>query len=111
VASRAPLSDRLRRRRRFWFGFCIVALAYVAWAWIVGLAFTTGMPAAEMDWDADGAVTNREILQSAYAVTAQTTRTPMTSGLRVCRSYRWLGHADAQPIRVSCRTDVAAAAH
>ncbi|WP_242111027.1 EF-hand domain-containing protein [Luteimonas aquatica] len=94
--------SRLGRRRKFWFAACGVLLAYAAWAWYAGLAFSAGTRVEEMDWNGDGAVSTEEMLQSAYAVGVRT----MQQGARTCRSFYWIGKGEKQPFRVSCRTEV-----
>ena len=101
-----PLRPRggIGTRRRLLFALVAMLVAYLAFAYQQGLAFTVDAPTGDMDWDDDGQVTTREIGQAWYAVTARVT----TSGARTCRSYYWRGREDGDPIRVSCRTQLGA---
>lgn len=89
-------------RRRLLFALLAIALAYGAFAWQTHLAFLSDAPSTDMDWDEDGVVSSREILQSWYAVSATVTR----SGPRTCRAYYWRGQSPDNTIRVSCRTEL-----
>lgn len=88
-------------RRRMSFGLLAIVLAYGAFAWQAHLAFLSGAPSSDMDWDEDGVVSSREILQSWYAVSARLTQT----GARSCRTYYWRGQSPDNAIRVSCKTE------
>ncbi|MGH8033073.1 MAG: EF-hand domain-containing protein [Luteimonas sp.] len=87
-------------RRRLLFALLALLAAYAAFAWQAGLAFTAGAPTKDMDWNDDGIVSSREILQAWYAVSVRTT----TDGPRTCRAYHWRGREGGDPIRVACVT-------
>jgi hypothetical protein len=87
-------------RRKALFLLLALLVAYSGYAWHAGLAFTAGIETADMDWDADGQVTTREMLQSWYAVSVRTTH----DGPRACNSFYWRGDEAGLPIRVDCKT-------
>lgn len=93
---RAPFTPR----RRAALGFVLLLLAVVAWLHFTGAAATRGIDRKDMDWDRDGAVTMREMLQSFYAVKVEVTH----EGARECRAYSWRGSSET--MRVDCRTVV-----
>lgn len=64
-----------------------------------GAAALTGMAFRDMDWNEDGELTRKEILQGFFSVNA----VRRTDGNRNCVDYRWRG-SDAS-IRVECRTE------
>lgn len=101
-ASHASRRSGLSPRRKLLFTLLALALAYLGYAWYAGLAFTAGIDEKDMDWDADGEVTSREIVQSMYAVTVRTTH----QGPRTCRSFYWRGRESGDPISVTCKTRV-----
>ena len=61
----------------------------------------SGIPTKEMDWNADGTVTQQEIMQSFYAVGV----TKTSQGQRECSEYYW--RDGKRSIRVDCRTTMA----
>ncbi len=79
-------------------GFIVVLLIVVAWLHFTGAAATRGLERKDMDWNGDGQVTMREMLQSFYAVTVKVTH----EGARECRAYTFRG--SEQTLRVDCRT-------
>ena len=87
-------------RRKALFLALALLLAFSGYAWYVGLAFTAGIASSDMDWNSDGEVTTREMLQGWYAVTVRKTH----EGARECNTFYWRGKEDAQPIRVDCKT-------
>ncbi len=93
----------LSTRRKALLGLVAIALAALAWLSYVGAAGISGMPTEDMDWDADGRVTQREILQAFYAVSVRKTR----QGQRECSAYAW--RSDERAIRVDCRTTMVSA--
>ncbi len=99
-----PLGGRsgVSTRRRLLFALLALVIAYIAFAYQQGLAFTVDAPTQDMDWDDDGIVSTREIGQAWYAVTARLT----TQGARTCRSYYWRGRESGDPIKVACRTEL-----
>jgi len=96
LIKRAPFTPR----RLATLGFFVTLLIIVGWLHFTGAAATRGLERKDMDWNADGNVTMREMLQSFYAVVVETQRT----GQRECRTYRWRG---GESIRVDCRTTMA----
>lgn len=91
---RAPLTPR----RMATLGFFVTLLIIVGWLHFTGAACTRGMERKDMDWNADGEVSMREMLQSFYAVTVKITK----DGPRECRAYSWRG--SSQTLRMDCRT-------
>ncbi|MDR0183102.1 EF-hand domain-containing protein [Lysobacter arvi] len=87
-------------RRMATLGFFVTLLIVVGWLHFTGAAATRGIERKDMDWNNDGNVTMREMLQSFYAVTV-TTR---TEGTRECRTFAFRG--SDQSLRVDCRTVV-----
>ncbi|MET0582153.1 MAG: EF-hand domain-containing protein [Pseudoxanthomonas sp.] len=92
---------RFSTRRKALFGLVAVLLLVVGWLQYVGAAGISGMPTKEMDWNADGTVSQQEILQAFYAVGVAKT----SEGRRECSEYRW--RKDDRSIRVDCRTTMA----
>jgi len=103
--SRKTLGDGKRApftaRRMATLGFFVTLLIIVGWLHFTGAAATRGIERKDMDWNGDGNVTMREMLQSFYAVTVTTTK----EGARECRTFAFRG--SEQPLRVDCRTVVA----
>src|SRR5687768_13059981 len=93
---RAPFTAR----RMATLGFFVTLLIVVAWLHFTGAAATRGIERKDMDWNGDGTVTMREMLQSFYAVTITT----KTEGARECRTFAFRG--SDQALRVDCRTVV-----
>jgi hypothetical protein len=87
------------RRKVLFLGLALL-LAFSGYAWSVGLAFTAGIKTSDMDWNSDGEVSTREMLQSWYAVTVRKT----LEGARECNTFYWRGQENGPPIRVDCRT-------
>lgn len=85
-------------RRKIFVGLLLLLVAYAGYASYVGMAFISGIPNTEMDWNGDGTVTPTEIGQAWYAVTVKATR----EGNRECKAFYWRGSGEA--IRVDCRT-------
>jgi hypothetical protein len=96
-------SATLPLRRKLLFLMLALLVAFSGYAWYAGLAFTAGIATTDMDWDNDGRVTSREMLQSWYAVTVRRTH----EGARECNSFHWRGREGEAPIRVDCRTTFA----
>lgn len=96
--------SRLTPRRKALLGFVALLLALVAYLHFTGAAGTSGIPSKDMDWNGDGTATEEEIFQSFYAVVVE----KKVEGPRECRSYSW--RSDHKPIRVDCRTTMAAPA-
>ena len=92
----------LSTRRKALLGLVLIALGAVGWLAYVGAAGISGMPMEDMDWNADGTVSQQEIFQSFHAVVVKKT----VEGRRECSAYQWRG--DHRPIRVDCRTSMAA---
>jgi hypothetical protein len=90
-------------RRKVLFLALALLLAFSGYAWYVGLAFTAGIGTSDMDWNNDGQVTIREMLQSWSDVTVRATR----EGMRECNSFYWRGQEQGPPIRVDCKTTFA----
>ena len=87
-------------RRMATLGFFVTLLIVVGWLHFTGAAATRGIESKDMDWNNDGNVTMREMLQSFYAVTVTTT----TEGARECRTFAFRG--SEQSLRVDCKTVV-----
>lgn len=85
--------------------FCTLAAVLLALAWMqaTNAAGLSGMPFRDMDWNEDGELTRREILQGFFTVAA----TPSVSGNRSCVEYRW--RRSGEVIRMECRTTPATA--
>ena len=96
TGKRAPFTAR----RVATLGFFVVLLVIVAWLHFTGAAATRGIERKDMDWNGDGEVTMREMLQSFYAVTVTTT----TEGARECHAFAFRGSSET--LRVDCRTVV-----
>ena len=94
--------SRFSTRRKALLGLVAIALGVVGWLQYVGAAGISGIPTKEMDWNADGAVTQQEIMQSFYAVGV----TKTSQGQRECSEYYW--RDGKRSIRVDCRTTMAA---
>jgi hypothetical protein len=91
-------------RRMATLGFFVTLLIVVGWLHFTGAAATRGIERKDMDWNGDGNVTMREMLQSFYAVTVKTTITITKGGARECRTFAFRG--SEQSLRVDCRTVV-----
>ena len=96
--------SRFSTRRKALLGLVVIALVLVGWLQYVGAAGISGMATKDMDWNADGTVTQQEIMQAFYAVGVEKTQ----EGLRECSEYFW--REDRRGIRVDCRTNVAPSA-
>jgi hypothetical protein len=94
--------SRFSTRRKALLGLVAIALGVVGWLQYVGAAGISGIPTKEMDWNADGTVTQQEIMQSFYAVGV----TKTSQGQRECSEYYW--REGKRSIRVDCRTTMAA---
>ena len=92
--------SRFSTRRKALLGLVVIALSLVGWLQYVGAAGISGMPTKDMDWNADGTVTQQEIMQAFYAVGVEKTQ----EGLRECSEYFW--RDGKRGIRVDCRTNV-----
>lgn len=68
----------------------------------MGVAGLNGAQVRDMDWNADGTVSQAEMLQGFHAVIVH----ERIEGKRVCRSYAWR-RAPEEPIRVDCRVQLA----
>ena len=91
-------------RRKALLGLVAIALAVIGWLQYIGAAGISGIPTKDMDWNADGTVSQQEIFESFHAVAVKKTR----EGQRECSSYYW--RKDLRSIRVECRTVMAPAA-
>ena len=87
-------------RRKALLVFFALLLAVLAYLHFTGAAGTSGISNKDMDWNGDGNVTMREMLQSFYAVTVTTTK----EGARECRNFAFRG--SEQSLRVDCRTAI-----
>ncbi|MHC9085003.1 EF-hand domain-containing protein [Luteimonas sp. RIT-PG2_3] len=67
----------------------------------MGVAGLNGAQMRDMDWNADGTVSQTEMLQGFHAVIVR----ERVEGKRVCRSYAWR-RAPEDPIRVDCRVQL-----
>lgn len=88
-------------RRKALLGLVLIALAVVGWLQYIGAAGISGIPTRDMDWNADGTVSQQEIFQSFHAVAVKKT----SEGQRECSSYYW--REDQRAIRVECKTIMA----
>lgn len=100
-ASTVKTKKRFSTRRKAVLGLVVIALGVVGWLQYVGAAGISGIPTKEMDWNADGTVTQQEIMQSFYAVGV----TKTSQGQRECSEYYW--RDGKRSIRVDCRTTMA----
>jgi len=90
-------------RRKALLGLVLIALAVVGWLQYIGAAGISGIRTKDMDWNADGTVSQQEIFEAFYAVSVKKT----SEGQRECSSYYW--RKDQRSIRVECKTVMAAA--
>lgn len=90
---------RLSNRRIALFASIAVVLLGLGWLQYVGAAALSGMSFRDMDWNEDGELTRREILQGFVSVSAVRTQ----NGQRSCVEYRW--RRSDEVIRMECRTD------
>lgn len=91
-------------RRKALLGLVVIALAVVGWLQYIGAAGISGISTKDMDWNADGTVSQQEIFESFHAVAVKKT----SEGQRECSSYYW--RKDQSSIRVECKTVMAPAA-
>lgn len=89
-------------RRKALLGLALIVLGVLGWLQYVGAAGISGITTKDMDWNADGTVTQQEIMQAFHAVAVTKTR----EGRRECSEYYW--RQDKRGIRVDCRTSMAA---
>lgn len=94
---------RLSNRRIALFASIAVVLLGLGWLQFVGAAALSGMSFKDMDWNEDGELTRREILQGFVSVSAVRTQ----NGQRSCVEYRW--RRSDEVIRTECRTDASPA--
>ncbi|WP_374013524.1 hypothetical protein [Pseudoxanthomonas koreensis] len=92
------LRGRLTPRRKVLLAVLAAVLLAVGWAGWAGIAATRGIATADMDWNGDGTVERREVLQAFYAVAAER----HAEGNRECTTFRW--YRSGETIRVECRT-------
>lgn len=92
---------RMTRRRMALFVTIAALLLMLGWMRYTDAAALSGMAFRDMDWNEDGELTRREILQGFFSVRAVRS----TDGLRSCIDYRWRGRDES--IRVECRTEAA----
>ena len=85
-------------RRKALIGLVVIALGAIGWLQYIGAAGISGIRTKDMDWNADGTVSQQEIFESFYAVGVKKT----SDGPRECSSYYW--RRDQSAIRVECRT-------
>lgn len=97
-----PRRNRFSPRRKALLALILLVLALVGWMAYTGVAGVSGIATKDMDWDGDGNITREEILQAFHAVVV----TKTSEGQRQCSAYSW--RADQRPIRVDCRTTMAA---
>ena len=100
-ANTVKTKKRFSTRRKAVLGLVVIALGVVGWLQYIGAAGISGIPTKEMDWNADGTVTQQEIMQSFYAVGV----TKTSQGQRECSEYYW--REGKRSIRVDCRTTMA----
>ncbi|AKC78952.1 MULTISPECIES: hypothetical protein [Xanthomonas] len=92
------LRGRFTTRRKILLGVIVLILAWLAYAWSVGMAITQGVEFKDMDWNNDGTASRDEIAQSFYAVAVKKT----VEGKRHCDLFYW--RSTGEQIRVDCRT-------
>ncbi|KAB0533497.1 hypothetical protein [Xanthomonas cissicola] len=92
------LRGRFTTRRKILLGVIVLILAWLTYAWSVGMAITQGVEFKDMDWNNDGTASREEIAQSFYAVAVKKT----VEGKRHCDLFYW--RKNDQQIRVDCRT-------
>ncbi|WAT14069.1 EF-hand domain-containing protein [Xanthomonas fragariae] len=92
------LRGRFTTRRKILLGVIVLILAWLAYAWLVGMAITHGVEFKDMDWNGDGTASRDEIAQSFYAVAVKRT----VEGKRHCDLFSW--RSSGEQIRVECRT-------
>ncbi len=92
---------RLSSRRLALFVTIAIVLLALGWMRYTGAAALSGMAFADMDWNEDGELTRREVLQGFFTVVAVRT----TEGRRTCVDYRRRGSGES--IRLECRTEAA----
>lgn len=97
-AHRMILRGQFTTRRKVLLGVIVLILAWLVYAWSVGMAITQGVEFKDMDWNGDGTASREEIAQSFYAVAVKKT----VEGKRHCDLFYWRS-TEAQ-IRVDCRT-------
>ena len=90
--------NRFSLRRKVAAGLLLLVVAYIAYGYFVGMAFTAGIPTSDMDWDGDGIVTGNEVAQAWHAVVVEKT----LEGQRECKAFSW--RRSGESIRVDCRT-------
>lgn len=90
---------RVTRRRMALFVMIGTVLLALGWMRYSGAAALSGMALRDMDWNEDGELTRREILQGFFSVKAVRS----TDGRRSCVDYRWRGRDES--IRLECRTE------
>jgi len=94
---------RLTKRRMALFVTIAAVLLGLGWMSYTGAAALSGMAFTDMDWNEDGELTRREILQGFFSVKAVRS----TEGQRSCVDYRWRDSDES--IRLECRTEAAPA--
>ena len=92
---------RLSNRRIALFATFAIVLLTLAWLQYSGAAALSGMKFQEMDWNEDGQLSRREVLQGFFQVRAVRS----SDGNRHCVDYRW--RRSGESIRVECRTSAA----
>ncbi|WP_126967557.1 EF-hand domain-containing protein [Xanthomonas arboricola] len=92
------LRGRFTTRRKILLGVIVLILAWLAYAWSVGMAITQGVEFKDMDWNSDGTASRDEIAQSFYAVAVKKT----VEDKRHCDLFYW--RSTGEQIRVDCRT-------
>ena len=85
-------------RRRALLVIVLILLGVVVWMQVTGAAGISGIATKDMDWNDDGKVTEKEILQAFYAVTVDKSE----QGARQCSTYKW--RSSKQVIRMECKT-------
>ncbi|KAB7762286.1 hypothetical protein [Xanthomonas maliensis] len=92
------LRGRFTTRRKVLLGVVVLLLAWLGYAWAVGMAITQGVEFKDMDWNGDGTASREEIAQSFYAVAVE----KHVDGKRHCNTFYW--RSSGEQIRVDCRT-------
>ena len=92
------IRPRFPLRRKILLGIVVALLALVAWLHYTGSAATHGITTQDMDWNADGTVTQGEIAQAIFSVVVEQKQ----DGNRECNTFAW--RSGSGTIRMDCKT-------
>ncbi len=96
--SLSGIRPRFPLRRKILLGIVVGLLALVAGLHYTGSAATHGITTRDMDWNADGTVTQGEIAQAIFSVVVEQKQ----DGNRQCNTFAW--RSGAGTIRMDCKT-------